>query len=705
MLAAACSGGASEPSAIKQAEQAQSPRPTVLRATWTPYQLPSAISAATAVARHGQLIVAGGMTGSGAPASGAAVLDPLTGQERPAGRLARPVAGAGAALLHGRLVLFGGRAGHSISGVQVLSGTGKAAMSPRLPQARSGLATVTAGGSTFLIGGTNRGGPLASVLKTTDGVHYVTAATLPVPVSQTGAVVAAGSLWVFGGVTSSGLTSAIQRVDLRTGRATVAGRLPAPVAAESVFVLHGQIYLAGGRTEAATGGHGTPARVGTSHSRPNQAQAAQAGKSRAGQSHNGLLHADPPGTGQARQGPASSTTDAILRFDPASRMATVAGRLPMPTANAASAVVGSTAYLVGGTDGVRASPAVVAVRQVPPGDALPGTIGASPRLAPWLAPVSGPGHLAPGSDPAALPADVLVADHLNNRLVIIDPQGRVRWVFPRPGDLARGQTFLVPDDAFFSPDGRYIVATQEDDQVISVIDVARHKIVYRYGKPGVPGSGPNRLSNPDDAMMLPNGDIVAADIRNCRIIVIAPPAHRLIRVIGRAGGGCWHDPPWHFGSPNGAFPTSSGGYVVTEINGDWADGLNLTGHVRWATNPPGVLYPSDTNEVYPGRYLTADYSNPGQVAEFNSAGRLLWRFGGLNQPSLAIPLPNGNVLLNDDFNHRIIVVNPADNRILWQYGHTGKPGRAPGYLNVPDGLDLVPPDSFLIRHAATMGMP
>ena len=86
---------------------------------------------------------------------------------------------------------------------------------------------------------------------------------------------------------------------------------------------------------------------------------------------------------------------------------------------------------------------------------------------PWLEPPSGQGQLARGSDSSALPADVLIADHLNNRLVIVDPQGRIRWSFPRPGDLAQGQTFLVPDDAFFSPDGRYIVATQEDDQVIS----------------------------------------------------------------------------------------------------------------------------------------------------------------------------------------------------------------------------------------------
>ena len=357
-------------------------------------------------------------------------------------------------------------------------------------------------------------------------------------------------------------------------------------------------------------------------------------------------------------------------------------------------------------------PSVVALRLVPARDALPGSVtGGSQgrghgrrgtRSAPWLAPARGPGHLAPGSHPSALPADVLVADHLNNRLVIIDPQGRVSWVFPRPGDLAPGQTFRVPDDAFFSPDGRYIIATQEDDQVISVINVATRKIVYRYGKPGTPGMGPGRLDNPDDAMLMPGGDIIAADIKNCRIIVIAPPAHRPRASSARPANACVHEPPRHFGSPNGAFPMTNGGYVVTEINGDWADGSSLAGHVQWSAHPPGVLYPSDTNEVYPGCYLTADYSDPGAGGGVHASGRLLWRFGGLNQPSLAIPMPNGDMLLNDDFNHRIIVINPANNRIVWQYGHTGVAGRSPGYLNDPDGLDLVPPDSFLIRHAADM---
>jgi len=340
-----------------------------------------------------------------------------------------------------------------------------------------------------------------------------------------------------------------------------------------------------------------------------------------------------------------------------------------------------------------------------PADPPPIRVRIPPAVpAPWLAPARDGGHLAPGSNPAVLPADVLVADHRNNRLLIIDPRGRIRWMFPRRGDLAPGQTFLAPDDAFFSPDGRFIVATQEDDQVVSVISVAAHRIIYRYGMPGVQGSGRNRLANPDDAMLLPGGRLIVADIMNCRVLLIAPPAHRPLRVIGPASGlasgGCWHAPPWRFGSPNGAFPTRQGRFLVTEINGDWVTLLGPRGHVFWSVHAPGVAYPSDTNQVSPGRLITSDFSQPGQVVEFSRHGRLLWRIGGLNHPSLALPLPNGDILINDDFNHRVIVVNPATNRIVWQYGHLGVPGRSPGYLNDPDGVDLVPPYSFLIRNAA-----
>ena len=337
-----------------------------------------------------------------------------------------------------------------------------------------------------------------------------------------------------------------------------------------------------------------------------------------------------------------------------------------------------------------------------PAPALPGLPAAFSR------PISGP-HLQPGSNPSVLPGPLLIADRSNNRLIVVSPKGRILWQFPQPGDLAPGQTFLIPDDAFFTPDGKYIIATEEDDFVISVISIAQHKIIFRYGTPGQSGMGPNHLWNPDDAMMLPDGYILSPDIKNCRILLIKPGSLSPVHIYGLSTNYCYHNPPARFGSPNGTFPMTNGHYVVTEINGDWVDEMGLNGTIYQSFHAPGVLYPSDTNEVRPGVFLTADYSKPGTVEEFTSSGQVLWRYSptgaqALNQPSLALPLPNGDVVLNDDKNNRVIVVDPKTDKVVWQYG-TGVAGSAPGQLSNPDGLDLAPPFSLLVTHAATMGQP
>ena len=326
-----------------------------------------------------------------------------------------------------------------------------------------------------------------------------------------------------------------------------------------------------------------------------------------------------------------------------------------------------------------------------------------------LLPATGPGALAPGSDPSALPADVLIADEYNHRLLLVDPQGRIRWQFPAGPTLPGGGVFGPPDDAFISPNGQEIVATQEEYETVSLIGIAGNSVLATFGHPGTPGSAPGYLSHPDDAMLLPDGDLLLADIMNCRILLFAPGPWHLLRQFGTTSL-CYHNPPVSFGSPNGVFPMTDGNFLVTEINGDWVSEMSLQGRVVWSTHPPGVAYPSDTNEVSPGRYIVADYSSPGQIVEFNSAGQLLWRFaptgpGALNHPSLALPLPNGDILANDDYNDRVIVIDPRTNQIVWQYGHTGVPGSAPGYLDNPDGVDLAPPYSLLITHAATMGQP
>lgn len=633
--------------------------PMTLRVMPAPYQLPAGVSREVVLPGAAGLLIAGGLTPSGASARSVTSLDPVTGATRTAGRLAQATHDAAALLLDGRAFVLGGGTAGSVPTVQVLVPGAQATVTGALSQARSDSTGVSAGPVGYVIGGYDGTRWNTQVLATRDGQHFRVAARLAVPVRYAASAVADGRIWVFGGQTAAGPTDVIQRIDPATGAAAVAGHLPQPVQGATVIGLRGRIYVAGGAT-------------------------------------------------------AQGTSATVYQFDPVTARVAVAGELPVPVGYAGEAATGGAGYLIGGEDHGRPVPAVTIFRLAPAapadaggqaGSAAAGGQAGGAAAAPWLAAAAGPGRLAPGSDPSVLPADVLVADHRNNRLLIVDPHGRIRWEFPRPGDLAPGQTFLQPDDAFFSPDGRHIIATQEDDQVISVISVATSRITYRYGVPGTPGSGPDHLFNPDDAMLTPAGVIVSADIKNCRLVLITPPAHTVTRAIGRTTNECEHDPPWRFGSPNGAFPMTDGHYLITEINGDWTDEMSLSGRVWWSASPRGVLYPSDSNEIYPGRYLTVDYSDPGQVVEFNSSGRVLWRMGGFNQPSLALPLPNGDILLNDDFNHRVCVVDPATHRIVWQYGHTGQAGRGPGYLNDPDGVDLVPPDSLLVTHGATMGAP
>lgn len=333
----------------------------------------------------------------------------------------------------------------------------------------------------------------------------------------------------------------------------------------------------------------------------------------------------------------------------------------------------------------------------------------------WLASLEAkvegkPGHLQPGSNPSVLPGPVLIADRNNSRLLLVDPKGRILWQFPRPGDLAAGQTFLSPDDAFFGPHGRHILATEESDFVISEISVRTGHIVWRYGHPGVAGSAPGYLDNPDDAMLLPNGNVISADIKNCRLLYLSKTSIVPLHVYGETTPYCYHQPPARFGSPNGMFPMTNGDWLVTEINGDWVDEMTPAGRIVHSVHPPDIYYPSDSNEVRPGVFLTAAYTKPGVVEEYTAAGKVLWRYAptgaaALDEPSLAMPLPNGDVLLNDDWNDRVIVVDPHTDKVVWQYGVTGVSGTAPGYLFKPDGVDLAPPYSLDMRHASTMGIP
>ena len=156
-------------------------------------------------------------------------------------------------------------------------------------------------------------------------------------------------------------------------------------------------------------------------------------------------------------------------------------------------------------------------------------------------------------------------------------------------------------------------------------------------------------------------------------------------------GVCRHDPPSFLGAVNGATPLRDGGTLVSEISGSWIDDIGPGGQLRWAVQAP-VSYPSDPQPLPHGRILLADYARPGHVIIMDRHGHVLWRYGPasgpgeLDHPSLAASFTPGLIAVNDDYRHRVVFISVRTRRIVWQYGHTGVPGRAPGYLDTPDGM-------------------
>lgn len=298
----------------------------------------------------------------------------------------------------------------------------------------------------------------------------------------------------------------------------------------------------------------------------------------------------------------------------------------------------------------------------------------------------------PPLSPGVVPGYVMIADRNNNRIVIVNPwTNRIVWRFPRPGDVRPGQSFLDPDDAFFTPGYKSISTNEEYNQTLGEIDIHRHRIVWSFGHPGVRGSAFGYLSNPDDAYLLPSGLFMVADIQNCRVLFINR-AHHVVREIGHAGS-CGHNPPQGLSSPNGATPLADGGVLVTEIGG-WVDRISSSGHLVWTIRTP-TSYPSDAQLLPNGNVLVAGFNTPGRVDEITPSGRIVWTYAqtgywSLDRPSLAVRWPNGMIAVTDDWHHRVVVIDPRTKRVVWSFGHLNQAGSAPGYLSKPDGLDLLP---------------
>lgn len=295
-----------------------------------------------------------------------------------------------------------------------------------------------------------------------------------------------------------------------------------------------------------------------------------------------------------------------------------------------------------------------------------------------------------------LPGDVLIADSHNNRILLVTPQKKIVWQYPAPGQKS---ALVDDDDVFFGPHFDEIITNEENNDTVAILNFKTRKINWLYGHPGVPGSLTGYLNTPDDAFLYDRGGsdlITVADIVNQRILFINRKTKAIVKQYGKTDVQVVN-PPTTFGAPNGDFPAPHQGTLVTQINGNDAILLNKNGQMKWTVHFPSQFsYPSDANFTPGGNIIVAFYTNPGAIVKMSPSGKVLWKYdittgnGALDHPSLAVELPNHLVMLNDDYHDRVIIINPKTDKIVWQYGHTGVPGSAPGYLNIPDGMDILP---------------
>jgi hypothetical protein len=582
--------------------------------------------------------LAGGLLASQESANGVFRLAPSTGTIHSVGTLPHPVHDAAAAVLSGRLLVFGGGASAVEDVVQAVDlRSGSSTIIGHLPTPLADLQAVSDGHTVYLVGGYDGHSPQAAVWSTTNGRSFRKVATLPAGVRYPAVAMLGGRIVVAGGETGSGAVDAVWSVDPATGTVARSGRLPAATTQGAAFVLGGRLFVAGGM-----GSNGRPS---------------------------------------AR----------VWSVDPARRKVASAGRLPGPLADTAVATMGDTSLLMGGWDGTTLGQVSAArLVTVTAGPKAPATPSATPSLS--------------SADAKARPFAglMIIADRGNDRLLVMNAQKQIVWRYPSRKLPQPPSRFYFPDDAFWVHRGHAILINEEENDVVAEIAYPSGRWLWSYGHAGVPGHSTGYLHQPDDIYPYPPAGAVVADALNCRLLFFSPRG-RASRQIGRTGD-CTPHMPASVGYPNGDTPLPDGDLLTSELNGGTVSRISPTGAVRWSLQVAGAPVPSDPQQVSRGTFLVVDYQTPGRVVEFTRNGHVVWSYGPpsgpgmLQHPSLGAPLPNGLVAVCDDYGHRVVLIDPATDRIVWQYGQRNRPGRRPGLLSYPDGLDLLLPGGVTPLH-------
>jgi len=173
----------------------------------------------------------------------------------------------------------------------------------------------------------------------------------------------------------------------------------------------------------------------------------------------------------------------------------------------------------------------------------------------------------------------------------------------------------------------------------------------------------------------------------------------------------------HYNKPGNIVIADQFNNRVIEVDPNTNEILWTFGDGSWIAGPTSVVAPNDAERIGAFNLIAGTGAPPGsepncpngcpdnRVMIVNHLGNIVWQYGQagvtgsgfdqLNTPVQNTYLPNGDILITDQANERVIEVKRAK-QIVWQHGQTGVAGSKFNQLNNPNSAELLDNGHILI---------
>lgn len=308
------------------------------------------------------------------------------------------------------------------------------------------------------------------------------------------------------------------------------------------------------------------------------------------------------------------------------------------------------------------------------------------------------------------PGNILIADQFNNRVIEATPNGKIIWQFGLGRNDFSPNSVIGCNDAqrvgpftlmagtgtpagviTNAPDGA------PDNRILLVDPFGR--IVWQYGQFGQTGDGPDLLNTPVQNTWLPNFDVLITDQGNNRIIEV-----NLKKQIVWSYPGSDTNAADKLSSPNSAELLANGHILISDQNNDRAIEVTRGDKIVKTFTAGGTIGAVAFASRLPNGDTLLTDTTDADVIEVNARDQIVWQYFTDTDPSsIASPLPtrairlrNGDTLISDQFNNRVIRVNMAK-QIVADYGLPPDEGNNVGYglHTTQDGL-FAPYDAKIV---------